>query len=149
MTPCAWQSKIAAFHDGETALATGAEEHLATCPACAEELALLRQISAGAQARQVPEIADAQFRVFMDGIRDGIEAQRAPSRGFWAWASLCAAGLVLTLGLAYIVTGGPQPVKAAPEIESYSTQLENATVNTYSDDSSTTIWVNMERSPDL
>lgn len=108
MSHCTWMEKIEAYHDGEAASAAGVAEHLEACPDCREYLDILQQVSARVAAvRQAPEIADAQFRVFMDGVRAGIEAKPSPWALFWSRVSLAAAGFVLVVALSYIVTSGP------------------------------------------
>lgn len=108
MSECTWTYKVEALHDGEAAHAAGVEEHLKTCGGCREYLAMLQQLSGGVSAVRVDvEIADPQFRVFMDGIREGIEARPSGWAAFWSRVSLVAAGFVLVVALSYIVTTGP------------------------------------------
>lgn len=108
MSECRWTEKVEAFHDGEAAHAAGVEAHLQECGGCREYLALLGTIRGGVMAaRPEVEIADAQFRVFMDGIREGIEAKPRGWAVFWSRLSIVAAGFVLVVALSYIVTAGP------------------------------------------
>lgn len=109
MNYCSWKYRVEAYHDGEDAASAALQDHLLGCPRCREHLAALERMRHGVLAvRQEVEIGDAQFRVFMDGVRAGIEAP-APSR-WWAVlnrVSLVAAGVVLIVALSYIVTSGP------------------------------------------
>lgn len=108
MKDCSWQTRVEAFHDGETHHAAGVAEHLEGCAGCREYLALLNQVSAGVEAtRQDVEIADAQFRVFMDGVREGIESKKFAWSGFFSKLSIAMAGFILVVALSYIITAGP------------------------------------------
>ena len=119
MSECTWTHKVEALHDGETAHAAGVEEHLHTCGGCREYLTLLQQLSGGVAAvRQDVEIADAQFRVFMDGVREGIEAKPSGWMAFWSRVSLVMAGFVLVVALSYIVTTGPVRTWASQFLDS-------------------------------
>lgn len=125
MSECTWTHKVEALHDGETAHAAGVEAHLDTCGDCREYLTLLQQLSGGVAAvRQHVEIADPQFRVFMDGIREGIEARPSGWAAFWSRVSLVAAGFVLVVALSYIVTAGPVRTWASQFLEGGADEVQ-------------------------
>jgi predicted anti-sigma-YlaC factor YlaD len=108
MSTCSWTHRIEAYHDGEATAAHGVAEHLEACADCREYLGLLQQVSGAITAtKHAPEIADAQFRVFMDGIREGIEAKPSAWGAFFSKLSLYAAGFLLVAALSYIFTSGP------------------------------------------
>jgi len=129
MKNCSWNQRIEAYHDGEAALSQGVQEHLAQCGECREYFGLLQGMRAGVAAtRQDLEIGDAQFRVFMDGIREGIEARPTVWVGFWSKVSMVMAGLVLVTALTYIVTSGPVRTWAAQYISPVVDVHESAPV---------------------
>jgi len=79
----------------------------------------------------------------MAGIRDGIEAPHPRMGGFWAYASIVTAALIVSISVLVIFSQGPANVKAQTEIESVSSDIEGATFDTHlSEDGSATIWIN-------
>lgn len=145
MNACSWQDEIARYFDGEHPDAARVEAHLAECPACRAELAGLRQVRA--LLPPAPSaISDAQFPLFMEGIREKLDAPRAYRwRTVWPALSFAAAALVVAVSAFLILGGGPQPA-LANEVESVSTELSGATVNVYeNDDGVTTVWINVTK----
>ncbi len=142
MKRCNWEERVERRFDGEVSDATAVDAHVSTCAHCKAYLADLELIrSVTHTAGPVPEIADAQFNAFMDGVREGIAPKPSPWRGLWAMASLTAAAFVVAFSAFILMRGETQPVLAT-EIESVSTELAGATVYK-SDDGVTTVWVNM------
>ena len=87
-------------------------------------------------------IAQGQFPAFMDGIRDRVEMPVRRRGRFWTILSLSSAALVVAISIfSMFVT--PKPVKARSEVESATSDVEGATVNTQdsTDDSPTIVWV--------
>jgi len=108
MSNCSWKYRVEAYHDGQTAMLPPLEEHLGACPHCKSYLTNLETMRAGvAVSRAEVEIGDAQFRAFMDGIREGIATQPSRWGVFFSRVSLYAAGFLLVAALSYIVTTGP------------------------------------------
>lgn len=144
MSTCKWISKIDAYVDGESDNPQSVEDHLQTCTECAHhrDSVLQMRSAIGALTAGTPHVSDEQFRSFMNGIQDGMHTNRRSPRGFWALMSLTAAALVIAVATFSLFTG-PGPVKAN-EVESVSTQLDNATVHwDNSDDGVTTIWISI------
>ncbi len=107
-------------------------------------LTLLRQ--GARQAAHAPEISDAQFPIFMAGLRDALERPEPRHSGLWAMASLSAAALVLVLSILALFSRGAEPVRAT-EIESAHTELDGVTVDLSNDASGlSTVWVTMPES---
>lgn len=144
MSTCTWIKKIETFVDGELTDVQSVEAHMMQCAECAryrDELLRVRTALEVVSA-QSPQVSDDQFRSFMDGIHDGVDNRSRHPRGFWALLSLTAAALVIAIATFSVFTG-PGPVKAN-EVESVSTQLDNATVHwDNSDDGVTTIWISI------
>ncbi|MBI1319818.1 MAG: hypothetical protein GC168_12880 [Candidatus Hydrogenedens sp.] len=105
------------------------------------ELQLIRDVLRG---QDTPRIEDAQFRTFMDGIRqEMVPAPRGVFARWWSLASLAAASFLIALSVFYIGWGDPAPVRAT-EVESVSTELEGATTDFYGSENGTaTIWINL------
>ncbi len=144
MSECRWTPRVERWFDGESAEAEMVEQHLAVCAVCAEHLARLQVIRGGAEAVAVREaIGEPQLPAFIDGIRERVERPVRWRAGFWTLVSLSAGALIVALSTLYLLTGGPQEALAT-EVESYSTELEGATVTTYlSEDGTATVWVSM------
>jgi hypothetical protein len=112
----------------------------------------LRLLRKGAQnARQRPEIADAQFPAFMQGIQESIEAPRRGHRGFWAVVSLSTAALLVAMS-AFVIFMSTNEHKTSvveavtTEVETVSTDINGATVDSYtSGDGTTVVWVSTEK----
>lgn len=108
MSYCTWKYRVEAYHDGEAEMSGPLEAHLRECPRCKGHLASLEMLREGVVAvRKDVVIADAQFRAFMDGIREGVSVQPSRWGVLFSRVSLFAAGLVLVAALSYIVTSGP------------------------------------------
>jgi len=138
-----WERDVARRFDGEAdGLAKGPKN-----PETAAYEAGLRLLRAGAnQASEKWEILDAQFPAFMDGIRQEIERPARHTRGFWAVVSLSTAALLVALSAFLVFTTGDQvapPVEAViNQVETVSTEINGATVDSYTDDEGTTVlWV--------
>jgi anti-sigma factor RsiW len=142
MRTCKWQKKVERWFDGETATHDGVGQHVAACPECSalvDRLRALREAAKASVAR--PIIDDPQFPAFMEGIRDRIQEPARHHRGLWALASVTAASMIVAASVLFILVGGPADV-AATEVESATTDIENATVEFYSsEDGSATVWV--------
>ena len=119
------------------------EAHLAACGPCAtHQESLLQMRAALGTLPEVPVLSDNQFPAFMEGIQAEVSRSRRRPGGMWALMSLSAAALVIAIATFSIFTG-PGPVKAN-EVESVSTQLNDATVRwDNSDDGVTTIWISI------
>lgn len=147
MDSCRWTYRVEAYFDGEAGDGqTAVEGHLATCGACAAYLAQLETLRGGVAAVHTrPEIGDAQFGAFLEGIRTGIE-EPALVRWFrpvMAGFSLAAAALLIALSL-FILVSRPDhapAVSAATEVEKYGTELSGASVDVQEDDGNVTLWL--------
>lgn len=149
MKHCNWIARVERYFDGEDKDAAAVKSHLKSCRECSGHYACLEVIRGSLKTgSERPVIADAQFSAFMDGIRKEIAVvPRSGHRGFWAFASLAAAALVVALATFSMFTG-PRPVGAA-EVESVSTDLEGATVGVYSSEEVTTVYINYTGGDDL
>lgn len=150
MSKCLWTRKVESWLDGEFHDAAAVERHLASCTACAADAAQLRVIRERIKRSTSKEtIAPAQLPAFLSGIRERIAQPEPRRRGFWAWAPLTIAALIVALFAFSLLTGGPREALAT-EIESVHTDLEGATVTSYfSKDGTATVKVTvpMERAP--
>ncbi len=121
-------------------------EHVALCQVCSSHLASLRVMREAAHAATAKEaVSDMQFPAFMRGIHDRLESEQTRYMGptHWAFASIATAALIVAVSLLVIFSGGPSEVSATA-IESYSTDVEGATVTTYSSENGTaTVWLNV------
>lgn len=138
MAKCRWIYDLERSFDGELPHDHVAG-HLAQCPECAARLAgltaLRNSLTVGRE-----EIREPQFPAFFAGIRDRLEVPYRRRR-IWALVSLAAAALIVAISTFLILSEGPQKVDATV-VESYSTDLEGATITTYdSDDGVTTVWI--------
>ncbi len=145
MNSCRWMKRVEACFDGAPA-DPAVERHTAACPVCAAHLEALRRMRAGVAAVAVREsVTDAQFPAFMRGIREGIERPERHHTGFWAVLSLTAAALIVAVATFAVFSGGTAPVRAT-EVESMSTDLQGAKVDTYrSEEGVTTVWITMSK----
>ena len=149
MGQCRWARTVEQWFDQGMTPDTPAARHAAGCPACSESLVLLRRMREGARSAVRREgVSDTQFPAFMQGIHDGIEARSVPAWRFsrlWALSSVAAAALIASASLFAVFTGETGEVEGSV-IESYSTELENADVSSYSSENGTkTVWVNTAR----
>jgi hypothetical protein len=135
----AWQKKTAQQFD--VYRATDAETISAEERDYLADLAFLRE---GVQAvPPAPEIADAQFSAFMQGIREGVEAAPEPRRGFWAALSLVTAAMVAAISIFVIFeTNNIVQPPTVSAVESASTDISGATVTSgTSKDGSAVVWL--------
>lgn len=139
MKACKWETRVEQWFDGQTI--TGAEGHVAQCPACRSLVQALQVMRHAAQA-PAPEIAPSQFPAFFDGIRQQMEAPLPAYSRVWAAVSLGLAALIAAGSTFAILSGGPRPAVAETVVESFSTELQDATVEYYrSDDGTATLQV--------
>ncbi|GMU93699.1 MAG: hypothetical protein AMXMBFR4_27570 [Candidatus Hydrogenedentota bacterium] len=139
-----WQKDLAQQfdHDGMDALSSASLTHEEQ-----EYLSTLQRLRDGVQEiKTTPEITDAQFSAFMSGIREGIEARPTGYRGLWAAVSMVTAALVIAFSLFAVLDTfhqrGKLPAVQA-EVEKATTEIQGATVNSYtSDDGTAVVWVN-------
>jgi hypothetical protein len=138
-----WERDIARRFDGE---AGESMSGIAAADAASYE-AGLRLLREGArQASQRAEIADGQFSAFMDGIRENIERPARHYRGFWAVFSLSTAALLVALSAFLVFGTGDQTTPSVEavtnKVETVSTEINGATVDSYTDGEGTTVlWV--------
>lgn len=138
-----WERDTARRFDGE---GEGLERPLDAQSAAYESgLRLLRE--GAQQVNRRVEIADAQFPTFLDGIREGVERPARRFGGFWAIVSLSTAALLVAFSAFLLFTTGdqapPTVVEAVTnEVETVSTEINGATVDSYTDGEGTTVlWV--------
>ena len=138
------EKKVAAHFDGQTpegAQAPSSQE----AQAYIADLDYLREGARAAAA--TPEISDAQFSSFMDGIRQGIDT--TPARGgHWLWAklSLVGAALVVAIGVFVILESKnvvqPPAAGAGTVVESVGTEIRDVTVKSEtSEDGNAVVWM--------
>jgi hypothetical protein len=139
MKACKWEKRVEQWFDGRAI--SGADDHVAQCPVCRlllRKLALLRR----AASESPPEITESQFPAFFAGVRQGVETPLPAYRRVWAAASLGLAALIAAGSTFAILSGGPRPAEAQTVVESFSTDLQNATVEYYrSEDGTATLQV--------
>ncbi len=145
MDRCRWAKTVEQWFDEGMTPDTPAARHAAQCASCVQTLAILEQMREGAQITARREaISNSQFPAFMEGIREGIEAAQAPAWHFnrlWTLSSVAAAALIASASLFAVFTGERGEVEGSV-VESYSTDLENADVSSYStENGTTTVWV--------
>jgi hypothetical protein len=134
---------LEAWFDSGAPMPAGLEAQLAQDNELRESYRELQMIREALRAQDTPRIEDAQFRVFMDGIRAEMVPARSVYTRWWSLASLAAASFLIALSLFFIGWGEPAPVRAN-EVESVSTELEGATTDFYGSANGTaTIWINM------
>jgi hypothetical protein len=134
-----WQQQLARRFDGE-----GAEVSETQTPEERAYLAALERLRTGARAVATrAEIRDAQLPAFLHGIREGI--QTPPSyRRVWALLSLSTAALLVALSAFLVFTWRNDD--AASVVEAASTQIQGATVSSYSqEDGTAVVWVRVPR----
>ena len=134
MKPCQWFPKIERYLDDELQDTTTTEAHLQQCPLCTQHLNHLKKMrNAITENRNTPQIQEAQFPAFMQGIQQRKNTQTNPFKGWWALASLTAAAILVAVATISIFRPQDKPVNAT-EVESVSTELEGATVDWYESD---------------
>lgn len=145
MKSCRYENDVERWFDGELADAGAIEAHVAECPVCTETLSVLRVTRQAVRAVAEPEtIADAQLPAFLDSLRTRVEEPAASRAGVWAFASIAAAALIVSVSTVTMFSKGPAPVEAQTVIEDTSTDIDGATTSSYySDDGTATVWVNL------
>ena len=143
-----WSERVERWFDGEIRHETTADvsAHVAGCRVCSDRLAELQRLRTAATAAVRREgIGDGQFPSFMAGVREGLEKRQRGWGRFWALASLTAAALIAAISTFVIISDKPKTVDATV-VESVTTDLEGATVQTYEDkEGDTTIAVTMSK----
>lgn len=147
MRECRWTSKVEAHFDGEAQHASAdVLDHLQNCAACADYCKTLDAIRTGAQSIALaPEISDAQFDAFLDGVREGLDAPATRRRPLWAMFSLAAAAIIIALATFLVITdfNGPSRNVEATVVESAYSELQGATVDVeIEQNGGATVWVN-------
>lgn len=148
MSACNWSKRVGRWFDGEILPETAAEvsAHVTGCRICSARLAELERLRTAATASVRREaIGDRQFPAFMAGVREGLQTARRGWGRFWALASVTAAALIAAVSAFVILSDEPKTVDATV-VESVTTELEGATVQTYEDaEGDTTIAVTMSK----
>ncbi|MCC6156066.1 MAG: hypothetical protein IT367_20040 [Candidatus Hydrogenedentes bacterium] len=139
------EKKIAAHFDGQTPKGVQAP----SSPEAQAYIADLNYLREGARAAAVtPQISDAQFASFMDGIRQGIDA--TPARGgHWLWAKLSLVGAALVVAISVFVILESKNVVQPPvtnadkvDVETVSTDIRDVTVQSEeTDDGNAVVWM--------
>ncbi len=150
MSNCPWTQRVERWFDAESAEQEAVLSHMADCPACTAYVERLRMIRAGvASVTERADIQDGQFPAFMDGIRERIHGPARRHPGLWTFASVGAAALLMAVS-AFVVFGGRTPEVRATAVESYSTELEDATITEYvSENGVSTLWVTVTEGGDI
>jgi len=137
-----WQQRIAREFDGEAPEGCGGEPGNAEEQAYLERLRQLREGVRNAASTEV--IEDAQFRSFMDGIREGIETPRPGHRRLWAYVSLSAAALIVAAStyITYLAVTSDSGTGVGTVVEAYESDIPGATVDSStSEDGTASVWV--------
>lgn len=136
------EKKIAQHFDGE--LPEGAAPSSPEAQAYLADLQFLRD---GVRAvSETPQISDAQFASFMNGIREGIDA---PVRGHWLWAKVSLVGAALVVAMAVFVILESKNVVQPPIIraeegcvvEETSSDIRDVTVKSETPDGNAVVWM--------
>ena len=149
MFECRWIYDVERWFDGEHPEPEAVRGHVETCAACAGRLGRLQGMRAGVQGVvKRHEIGEPQLDAFLDGIRNRIEEPRRSHRGIWALASVTAAALIVAVATLMVFTSAPGKVDATV-VESVSSEIQGATVESYSSDNGvTTIWLKVPAARD-
>ena len=146
MSTCKYEIEIERWFDGESTSLPNVEAHIEECTSCAQSLELLKLTRQGIESlSSSQEIGDAQIPAFLEGIHEGIHSSpKGTHRSRWAFLSLAAAAVIVTVSSISIIPSGPERVEAETEIESVSTDIEGATTESFHTENYTpTVWVNM------
>ena len=147
MNTCRWTKEVEAFHDNEVKSTLDVQAHISQCSNCAqhlEEMQLLRTTLSSIPP--VPVINAAQFPAFMEGIRESVAPQRHYQGGFWAFASISTAALLIAVaGLILFMQGTPQ---GPATVEAASSEIQGASVDYWYEDGATTVWITLPESED-
>jgi anti-sigma factor RsiW len=137
MDTCDFNSRIAAYHDGEldAAMTSRVAEHVKGCAACADTLDQLRQVSGlFSQAREqaAVEVSAAELRPIHDAVdREIARVRPTVDRNFWRTAGTLGAlaASVLIVASAWLFETpaphgpGALQISAAPAWERVATTL--------------------------
>ena len=139
------EKKIAAHFDGQAPEGTQSP----SSPEAQAYVADLNYLREGARTiSAAPQISDAQFSSFMDGIRQGIET--TPARGgHWLWAKVSLVGAALVVAMAVFVILESKNVVQPPvtnadkvDVETVSTDIRDVTVQSEeTDDGNAVVWM--------
>ena len=135
-----WQQEVASRFDTE-----GMERSKGKTPEERAYVTALERLRAGAHAVAThAEIRDAQLPAFIHGIREGIQTPPGGYRRVWALLSLSTAALLVALSAFLVFTWHKD--ETASVVEAASTQIQGATVSSYSqEDGSAVVWVRIPR----
>lgn len=142
MARCRWIYRVEQWFDGEAAEPESIERHVETCAVCRAHLDQLRAMRTGVAAVNArEEIRDAQLPAFVAGIQERLTPPSRRHARLWALVSLSAAALIVALATFFVVTNGLGKVDATV-VESCSSDIQGATVTSYSSDNGvTTVWI--------
>lgn len=141
---CTSQQEVERWFDGESANSEEIKGHLKQCEACQAHVDFLRETRVAMEALpHSPEIAEAQLPAFLEGIAQEVHQPRRRFTGIWAMASGVAAALIAAVSVLSMLTPPASPVGAQTVIETYSTDIDGATVVLLGDENETpTVWLN-------
>lgn len=141
------EKKIAAHFDGQTPEGVQAP----SSPEAQAYLADLNYLREGARAASAtPQISDAQFSSFMEGIREGISTSPVRGGGHWLWAKLSLVGAALVVAISVFVILESKNVVQPPvikadervDVESVSTDIRDVTVKSEeTEDGNAVVWM--------
>lgn len=138
------KQRLEAWFDGHLSADSIDEESLT--PDLKAHLGLLRAMRGGARATEKShEISDGQMPAFLAGIRDQAEGEPVAGRwpGLWAYASVATAAVVVALSTLFIVAGPPEEVAAQSEVQTFSSEIEGAQIDAYTNENGTAVvWIN-------
>lgn len=111
MGGCTYQSRLAAYHDGELPPERRREvqEHVAGCPACAAELERLRAVSRLLQSARAPAMPEDMAGRLHEAL---VPARERGIIRICRAVSLAAAALLVVCG-AWLLTGRPDGAASA------------------------------------
>lgn len=142
MKSCRWSHEVERLFDGQSESPEATRRHVEQCPNCRSYQAVLTELRGAAAGQAAAGEIDAnQFPAFMRGIQDGLAAPARRYGRMWAVVSLAAAALVVAASMFLVIDKGTAPVDATV-VESFSTELEGASITTYDTaDGVTTVWI--------
>lgn len=145
MNTCRYERDLERWFDGEYEGSEAIESHVEECAVCSnvlERMRLTRQAVRSVSERH--EISDGQVPAFLTELRGRVERPRQSYAGVWAFASIAAAALVVSISTLVMFSEGPAPVEARTVIEEVTTEIDGATTSSYySEDGTATVWVNV------
>lgn len=146
---CTHENDVERWFDGEQPNDPQLESHIEQCTTCQKHLAFLKTCRASLEALpETPTVDDAQMPAFLAGISESVHAPKRRHAGLWAMASVSAAALIVAVSMMSITSEGPTPVAADTIVETYSTDIDGASVELFRTDSDTpTIWLNASDTP--